>query len=634
MAVKGRLAVAYTPFNKRPASAPREFVKLEGHEIGLTLGFRYGIRDYPDPFWIGRGTASGDYDGDGWDDLLLGSSRGPVLYKNLGGFFKRQDISYEPIKKLIVYGVAFVDLDNDGWLDIFLTSFKAGNYLILNRQGKFDFADLRPVSNGGAVLTISPAFGDFNGDGLLDIVNGNMALGVITGSWKLAKDRDNSLTYNYGSSFVNQVLPGYSGETMSTLVSDLNDDGILDIYFGNDFVVPDNLFYGKSQREFLVDHQSKPNLRTPIFSMAADSGDFNNDLYMDLLTTGTIRKRSWVGTTPIDGVDPEVYTKHSWVLDTCHKIKDPYAKQNCIINRETNHLVDFSQEKNVDVEDCHRLKGKIPQQDCLMSTMWMVVTGERSIDDCQQTFAKDPLLRDVCKVVNRKGSLLKSDNYPESMPQKADSFLYVGGKGGTLTDINQEMAKYPHRYRHPGGWTWSSRFADLDHDGFLDIFNAEGTVRQNDYGFNVYMKNIMGGFFKPHQFTANLTDPFNLFSYTFVDFDHDGDLDIIGNSSVGPIQVYVNHSSGPRQSILVELRDSKGNRYGLGAKVYLQMDGDKRQVREIKASGGYLSFDAPRAHFGLGSLPHAAGIEIKWPDGVRDRWEGPILPGRYKISRN
>ena len=69
------IKITKTPFvTNRPVSG--KFVRFEGPKLGLDKGFKYGIRDYPDPFWIGRGTGAGDYNQDGWTDIMFGSDQG------------------------------------------------------------------------------------------------------------------------------------------------------------------------------------------------------------------------------------------------------------------------------------------------------------------------------------------------------------------------------------------------------------------------------------------------------------------------------------------------------------------------------------------------------------------------------
>lgn len=56
------------------------------------------------------------------------------------------------------------------------------------------------------------------------------------------------------------------------------------------------------------------------------------------------------------------------------------------------------------------------------------------------------------------------------------------------------------------------------------------------------------------------------------------------------------------------------------------------QLRELKASGGYMSFDAPRLHFGLGEQRTADRIGVRWPTGEVTEVDGPFEAGkRYRL---
>ena len=58
------------------------------------------------------------------------------------------------------------------------------------------------------------------------------------------------------------------------------------------------------------------------------------------------------------------------------------------------------------------------------------------------------------------------------------------------------------------------------------------------------------------------------------------------------------------------------------------------QVREVKGSGGYESFDAPEAFFGLGDWTSVSAISVRWPDGGTSELGSLALrPGRYTLVR-
>ncbi len=59
-----------------------------------------------------------------------------------------------------------------------------------------------------------------------------------------------------------------------------------------------------------------------------------------------------------------------------------------------------------------------------------------------------------------------------------------------------------------------------------------------------------------------------------------------------------------------------------------------KQIREIKAGGGFLSFDAPYAHFGLGNETVINKVAVIWSTGERIIFSRPFEAGyKYVITR-
>lgn len=630
---QGDTSYEWAPFAPKVAEPGKAFRKLEGHELGLTKGFRYGIRDYPDPFWIGRGTAAGDYDRDGWVDLVLGTELGIALYKNRGGWFEKVSLTPAPFDRFQVYAVHFVDFDNDGWPELFLSTFNGGNYLVRNQAGTFDMAHPQTVPNNQAVLTVSPNFADFDGDGHVDILNGNMALGIVTGFHDFSARRGSSLVLQKNFVFTEKPILRDLGETMSTLASDLDGDGHPDLYMGHDFVFPDALLMGDGHGAFkeIVSTTYLP--ATPVYTMGLDSGDLNNDLKPDLLLMGTIERRPSLGKEAIDGVAPAVYARPKWTEKACDSIKDPVAQANCRIIRSTDHFAPFDQHRNLSVRTCEKLGTVGARQDCLLSAMWLLITNEDRAWDCDQDFKGDRRLFDICVILREKGPRRGAGSFLDKLPQVDGNYVYLARAEGGYVDLKKVSPQGDKAFDHPGGWTWGARIADLDHDGWQDIFTAEGAVRTHDYGFNTFMKNMQGQGFIQKQFSYGLTDDFNLFSFSLIDFDGDGDLDIIGNSSVGPVQVYVNQATEARHGIAVSLAPRAAGSGGIGAKIYVESTSRQgevlRQVREIKASVGYMSQDAPIAYFGLGEAESIDTLRVVLPNGQEIRLAGPLVADRH-----
>ena len=81
---------------------------------------------------------------------------------------------------------------------------------------------------------------------------------------------------------------------------------------------------------------------------------------------------------------------------------------------------------------------------------------------------------------------------------------------------------------------------------------------------------------------------------------------------------------------------NRGIMRGIGAKItiFYGENNALHQMRELKASGGYMSFDAPIAHFGLGRYQQINRISIRWSTGETTLLDGVFKAAkRYRISR-
>ena len=125
-------------------------------------------------------------------------------------------------------------------------------------------------------------------------------------------------------------------------------------------------------------------------------------------------------------------------------------------------------------------------------------------------------------------------------------------------------------------------------------------------------------------------------AYTVVDFDRDGDLDFVTNSINGPLWLLKNNTQ-KNNSIIFSIQDDVGNRDGIGTlfTIHYGPESKLHQMRELKSGGGYLSFDEPLAHFGLGTSSTVDRVEIRWSTGETTRLDGPFDAGhRYTLKRS
>jgi len=190
------------------------------------------------------------------------------------------------------------------------------------------------------------------------------------------------------------------------------------------------------------------------------------------------------------------------------------------------------------------------------------------------------------------------------------------------------------------GWSWSSKFGDLDNDGWLDLYVVNGMIEQTLFAHlprhelvekNQAFRNenglrfrLMPGWYLDSTFSGR--------GMVMGDFDLDGDLDIVANNLRGPGQLFENRlCSGA--SLGVDLRwPESGNRNAIGARAILHSD-KGNYLRDVRAGSGYLSGDPARLHFGFPASATLQQLEIIWPDGVRSTVDAPAGGTLLTVTR-
>jgi hypothetical protein len=149
---------------------------------------------------------------------------------------------------------------------------------------------------------------------------------------------------------------------------------------------------------------------------------------------------------------------------------------------------------------------------------------------------------------------------------------------------------------------------------------GQGSVsgRQRNYMF----RNDGGGTFSNVGWSLGTASVRDGRGTAIADYDRDGDLDIFLTNNNQASQYFENRVPELGHWSVIQLRGTKNNSHGIGARVRLKAGG-RWQVREIHAGSGYLSSPAPEAHFGLGAAATIERIEIRWPTGEVQVLEGP-----------
>ena len=175
--------------------------------------------------------------------------------------------------------------------------------------------------------------------------------------------------------------------------------------------------------------------------------------------------------------------------------------------------------------------------------------------------------------------------------------------------------------------SWGTGLYDLDQDGDLDLFIANGHVypQMDDHELGSRFIDTNHLFIQQQgRFTESSASSGPGFGLrrsfrgaAFADYDEDGDVDILVTTLGDAPALLRNDTKTDGHHLQVKLVGSSSNRDGIGARV-TAVAGDRRWIRERKGGGSYLSASDPRLYFGLGSVTKLDRLEIRWPSGKRD----------------
>ena len=100
-----------------------------------------------------------------------------------------------------------------------------------------------------------------------------------------------------------------------------------------------------------------------------------------------------------------------------------------------------------------------------------------------------------------------------------------------------------------------------------------------------------------------------------IDYDNDGDLDLVVTENGGPAHLLRNQGGNRNHWLQIRLVGSASNRDGIGALVTVK-SGSTTQRRYRRSGSSYLSESDPRLTFGLGDATRADRLEVRWPSGA------------------
>ena len=518
-------------------------------------------------------------------------------------------------------GVAIGDFNNDGLSDLYFSINFGLNRLYLN-EGNWKFRDVTQLAgiNTGMNWSTGVTLVDINNDGWLDIYQS------CSGWFDDPAVRRNQLFINNGTSGDSKDVSftesadeyGIADEGHSTQATflDYDKDGDLDFYLANHPIVF-NDFLGR-----IVERMANPPEVTRDKLYRNDGGKFtevgkqagiNNHAFGLGVVASDFDKDGWTDIYVANDYEEHDYLYRNNGNGTFTDIIDQAIKHTSNTSMGVD-AADFNNDGNLDLFSLDMMAEDNKRQKVNMAPMNPKLFW---------TFVKYGFQYQYMR------NALQLNN---------------GVLDGKLTF--SEIAQMSNVATTD--WSWAALFADLDNDGFKDLYITNGYKRdvlnkdeqkklkpiERKINKTVKFTEIQ------HQMSATKTPNYayqNKGDLTFkkqssqwgldngehsngaayADLDNDGDLDLVVNSLDSKMQLYRNESIGKANNgnhyLRIQLKGTTQNPMGLGAKVELKYGGEK-QYAEHTITRGFQSACEPFLHFGLGKNAEIEELTIIWAD--------------------
>jgi len=524
-------------------------------------------------------------------------------------------------------GVSVGDIDGNGFDDLYVCQ-PAGlpNRLYRNR-GDGTFEDITEASGVGILENTACAFfADFDNDGRQDLI-------VVCTSGPL-------LFLNQGGGKFRQKSDAFKfasppqGTFTGAALADYDRDGWLDIYFclyiyyqGTDQYRYPSPYYDSENGppNFMMRNNRDGTFR----DVTKESGlDQNNTRYSFCCGWNDYNSDGW----------PDLY------------VVNDFGRKNLHRNNGDGTFTDVA--ARAGVEDIG----------AGMSVCWF---------DYDNDGAEDIYVADMWSAAGMRVST--QDVFQKDAPEEVRALYRKHARGNSLFRNAASLSGNPDAFQDTtasaavamGRWSWSSDAWDFDHDGFPDLYIANGMIsgpsrptqaedlnsffwRQvvanspgdatpaHDYeegwnalneliradstwsGFerNVFYANNRDGTFSDVSAVVGLDFLEDGRAFALADFDHDGRLEVFLKNRNGPqLRVLKNVMKNLAPSIAFRLRGVKSNPDAIGAAVTLETE-LSRQTRMLQAGSGFLSQHSKEMFFGLGEARGPVRASIRWPSGL------------------
>ena len=514
-------------------------------------------------------------------------------------------------------GTAIGDLTGDGLPEIVLTSNLGGTRLYLN-EGKFRFRDVTQQAGlHSRGWTTGVTLADVNGDGRLDIYVCHAGLGD-------GRLRANELYINQGlnadgvPTFVEQAAAygvADSGYSTQAVFFDYDRDGDLDLFVINNSprpVASMPLKNTRKERDPLGGAKLYRNDGGHFVDVSAAAGIFGSEIGLGLgVVVSDVNRDGW----------PDIYVAN-----------DFFERDYLYINQGDGTFAE-------------RLEQEMPY--ISLSSMGLDI-GDVNNDGWPDIYVADMLPEDEHRLKTTSSfeswDRLQTEVRNGFHYQFTRNMLHLNNRDGTFSDIGQ-MAGVART-----DWSWSPLIADLDLDGYKDIYVTNGLakdVTSQDYiAFLASRETMVKATSSGRVDFGRLVDAMSstkLPNYAFQnrgdltfsnasaawgldtlsfssgaaygDLDGDGALDLVVNNVNQEAFVYRNNAKalGTNRFLQVRLEGAGANRFAIGAKVTL-WSGERQFFQEEQPTRGFQSSVDYVLTFGVGQRDTLDSVKVEWPD--------------------
>jgi tetratricopeptide (TPR) repeat protein len=542
-------------------------------------------------------------------------------------------------------GVSVADIDNDGFDDLYVCQPAGLPNRLYRNCGDGTFEDITEASGLGILENTACAlFADFNNDGRQDVIvvraNGPL-LFLNEGGGKFSQKND-------AFQFANPPQGTFTGAA----AADYDRDGWLDVYF-----CLYSYYQGTGQYKYPSPYHAAEN-GPPNFLMRNQ----HDGTFLDVTAASGLNQKNTRYSFCCGWSD---YNRDGW--PDLYVVND-FGRKNLYRNNGDGTFTDVAPQAAAEDVGAGMSVSWIDYdndgaQDLYVANMW-TAAGERV--SAQENFKKDSA-REV-RALYQKHAM-------------GNSLLH--NRGATFDDATNSAGV------GMGRWSWSSDAFDFDHDGFLDLYIANGMVsggspaehspddsapensthedlnsffwRQvvalspdesrpsleyeqgwnainelirsdrtwSGYERNVFYANNRDGTFSDVSAVVGLDFVEDGRAFALADFDHDGRLEIfLKNRNAPQLRILKNALEDLPPSIIFHLQGTKSNRDAIGASVTIEPVAG-RQTRMLQAGSGFLSQHSKDILFGLGETKGSVRASIRWPSGFVQELNN--LPINHKI---